>query len=79
MSVFCHNIGSGTGTFEKEGIAVIEEIHPLIAQPVDGSDMTPQGGLDGLFESIRFLCHHPLRLFEAISNRIITSRPRIME
>ena len=65
--------------FEKEGIAIVKEIHSLVCQTVDSSCVSAEGLLHAFLEPFRFLCHHAVGLFIAVSHRIISSCPRVVK
>ncbi len=74
-----HDVGTGTARFEQERVAIVEEIHALGGQLVDGGHLSAQRGLHLLLEESRVLGHHLLRFFERKPHGIVTAGPRIME
>ena len=59
------DVGSGARCFEQEGVAVVEEIHSVGCQAVDGGNLAAQGALHGLAEGFGIVGHHGLRLLVA--------------
>ena len=78
-SALAHHRRPGARGFQQEGIAVVEEIHPLGGQLVDGIHLPPQRFLHAFAKAPGFLGHHLVRSLAAQPDRIITACPRVVE
>ena len=73
------DIGPCTGALQEEGVAVVEEVHAVIGQFVDGGHLTAQGFLHGAAEGVGVIGHHFLGLFQGIAHRVVTARPGVVQ
>ena len=78
-AVGLENFGPGTGAFQQEGVSVVEKVHPLVTEPVDGGDMASQGCLDGFFEALGLFGHHPFALFQTVACGVVAAGPGVVE
>ena len=78
-AVLFHDVGSGARRLQKEGVAVIEEVHALGSQLVDGGHLTAQTLFYSGFEFLGLLSHHDLGVFKGDAHRIIAASPRVVQ
>ena len=73
------DVGARTARLQEEGIVIVEEVHAVGSELVDGSHLAAQRGTHTLLELLRIVGHHLLRLFQREAHGIVTASPRVVE
>ena len=73
------HVGAGAAALQQEGVAVVEEVHPPVAQAVNCSHVPAERGLDGFFEALRFLRHQAFALLQAVAHGVVAACPGVVE
>ena len=73
------SVHTGVVNSLEEAVAVVEEVHAVGGEAVDGSHLAAQRRLHMLAELVGVLSHHRLRLLEREVGRIVATCPRVVE
>ena len=79
LAVGFADVGTGALRLQEECVAVVEEVHAVGGEAVDGSHLAAQRRLHMLAELVGVLSHHRLRLLEREVGRIVAACPRVVE
>ena len=79
LAVLCADVGTCALRLQEECVAVVEEVHAVGGEAVDGSHLAAQRRLHMLAELVGVLSHHRLRLLEREVGRIVATCPRVVE
>ena len=79
VAFLVHHVRSRPGSFEQEGVPVIEEIRTARRVLVHCFGVATQRSLDVLRKSIRVVGHHVIGLLETNPSRVVSSGPWVVQ
>eukprot|EP00754_Rhynchopus_humris_P038081 Rhum_TRINITY_DN20769_c0_g1::Rhum_TRINITY_DN20769_c0_g1_i1::g.172175::m.172175 len=78
-AVLLHDVRARTRRLQEEGVAVVPEVHALLAQAVDVVRVHAQRLLHLRLELLGLLRHHHLRLLERRAVRVVAAGPWVVQ